>query len=154
MIGFWSPCRTSASGSTRTTRTSCSPHSSPQSRAGWGWGCRSAVPSSRGTADDCGPPAILVRGRPFSSSCPGIERDAPRAIPAGSALEVLPGGADSLDVSWLLLGLASERFDGDDALTLLARDLGPVVGDRKSTRLNSSHLGISYAVLCLKKKRQ
>src|SRR5437899_4520499 len=24
--------------------------------------------------------------------------------------------------------------------------------DRKSTRLNSSHLGISYAVLCLKKK--
>src|SRR3982751_917772 len=26
-------------------------------------------------------------------------------------------------------------------------------GDRKSTRLNSSHLGISYAVFCLKKKR-
>src|SRR5258705_1438290 len=25
--------------------------------------------------------------------------------------------------------------------------------DRKSTRLNSSHLGISYAVFCLKKKR-
>src|SRR5262245_31215169 len=27
-------------------------------------------------------------------------------------------------------------------------------GDRKSTRLNSSHLGISYAVFCLKKKRE
>src|SRR5438045_4719552 len=27
-------------------------------------------------------------------------------------------------------------------------------GDRKSTRLNSSHLGISYAVFCLKKKIQ
>src|SRR5256885_8718892 len=27
-------------------------------------------------------------------------------------------------------------------------------GDRKSTRLNSSHLVISYAVFCLKKKRQ
>src|SRR5258705_8961745 len=26
------------------------------------------------------------------------------------------------------------------------------VQDRKSTRLNSSHLGISYAVFCLKKK--
>src|SRR5262245_65280931 len=26
------------------------------------------------------------------------------------------------------------------------------LGDRKSTRLNSSHLGISYAVFCLKKK--
>src|SRR5256885_7848935 len=28
----------------------------------------------------------------------------------------------------------------------------PVFGDRKSTRLNSSHLVISYAVFCLKKK--
>src|SRR5258705_5940018 len=30
------------------------------------------------------------------------------------------------------------------------RDAGE---DRKSTRLNSSHLGISYAVFCLKKKK-
>src|SRR5205814_10352405 len=28
------------------------------------------------------------------------------------------------------------------------------VPDRKSTRLNSSHLGISYAVFCLKKKKK
>src|SRR5262245_62665004 len=27
------------------------------------------------------------------------------------------------------------------------------VADRKSTRLNSSHLGISYAVFCLKRRR-
>src|SRR5437899_9473951 len=30
----------------------------------------------------------------------------------------------------------------------------PGLGDRKSTRLNSSHLGISYAVFCLKKKKK
>src|SRR5438445_7884457 len=30
----------------------------------------------------------------------------------------------------------------------------PTVGDRKSTRLNSSHANISYAVFCLKKKKQ
>src|SRR2546426_2907031 len=30
----------------------------------------------------------------------------------------------------------------------------PAVGDRKSTRLNSSHLVISYAVFCLKKKKK
>src|SRR5205807_8392506 len=30
---------------------------------------------------------------------------------------------------------------------------GPSVQDRKSTRLNSSHLVISYAVFCLKKKK-
>src|SRR5690625_5856749 len=30
----------------------------------------------------------------------------------------------------------------------------PFRGDRKSTRLNSSHVAISYAVFCLKKKTQ
>src|SRR5438067_7040087 len=31
----------------------------------------------------------------------------------------------------------------------------PVIyGDRKSTRLNSSHVSISYAVFCLKKKKK
>src|SRR5690606_41504227 len=30
----------------------------------------------------------------------------------------------------------------------------PRDGDRKSTRLNSSHVKISYAVFCLKKKKQ
>src|SRR5690625_4244561 len=32
------------------------------------------------------------------------------------------------------------------------RELGDLEGDRKSTRLNSSHVAISYAVFCLKKK--
>src|SRR5438067_9860025 len=31
--------------------------------------------------------------------------------------------------------------------------VGPVAKDRKSTRLNSSHVSISYAVFCLKKKK-
>src|SRR5437899_7793828 len=38
--------------------------------------------------------------------------------------------------------IPERRFDFDFFLSL----------DRKSTRLNSSHLGISYAVFCLKKK--
>src|SRR3712207_6852957 len=40
------------------------------------------------------------------------------------------------------------------ALELLFRDgfLHAVLQDRKSTRLNSSHANISYAVFCLKKK--
>src|SRR5690349_24005939 len=32
-------------------------------------------------------------------------------------------------------------------------DLTPLGQDRKSTRLNSSHVEISYAVFCLKKKK-
>ena len=39
-------------------------------------------------------------------------------------------------------------------LTYIVRWLvAPLVGDRKSTRLNSSHVKISYAVFCLKKKK-
>src|SRR5207249_10578644 len=37
-------------------------------------------------------------------------------------------------------------FLGDGAMILFGQ------GDRKSTRLNSSHVSISYAVFCLKKK--
>src|SRR5690242_20838522 len=33
-----------------------------------------------------------------------------------------------------------------------ARRAGAAASDRKSTRLNSSHMSISYAVFCLKKK--
>src|SRR3712207_7560035 len=42
------------------------------------------------------------------------------------------------------------------ALRLVRKILGPAHGaleDRKSTRLNSSHANISYAVFCLKKKK-
>src|SRR3712207_8512348 len=62
------------------------------------------------------------------------------------------------------------HFECDDLLSGIATcpadhiitDEGPNVGysgtaydvDRKSTRLNSSHANISYAVFCLKKKKQ
>src|SRR3712207_8790578 len=47
--------------------------------------------------------------------------------------------------------------DGRDGSTTLRQDASLYVsvlepGDRKSTRLNSSHANISYAVFCLKKK--
>src|SRR5205814_10605884 len=41
-----------------------------------------------------------------------------------------------------------------DELGLREELAGQVRLDRKSTRLNSSHLGISYAVFCLKKKKK
>src|SRR5690554_7552328 len=44
---------------------------------------------------------------------------------------------------------------GLDAVDIygLSEVIGPGVADRKSTRLNSSHVRISYAVFCLKKKK-
>src|SRR3712207_7328360 len=58
----------------------------------------------------------------------------------------------------------THHVDADDApgppvAADLGDDLGETVGlakdlgDRKSTRLNSSHANISYAVFCLKKKK-
>src|SRR5256885_11467198 len=42
----------------------------------------------------------------------------------------------------------------EKAVQLFEGKIRPAVKDRKSTRLNSSHLVISYAVFCLKKKNQ
>src|SRR5690242_20954762 len=41
-----------------------------------------------------------------------------------------------------------------DSFITVTGDWTYVSGDRKSTRLNSSHMSISYAVFCLKKKKK
>src|SRR5690606_41341690 len=59
-------------------------------------------------------------------------------------------------------GAARPRVDVPENLWLREgiRSLSPFIGilplpiDRKSTRLNSSHVKISYAVFCLKKKKK
>src|SRR3712207_6985633 len=43
---------------------------------------------------------------------------------------------------------------GDDLPVERGDDVQREGGDRKSTRLNSSHANISYAVFCLKKKKK
>src|SRR5256885_3609713 len=47
-----------------------------------------------------------------------------------------------------------EQRDVPPRVGELGRMAVAVVRDRKSTRLNSSHLVISYAVFCLKKKKK
>src|SRR3712207_7368448 len=42
-----------------------------------------------------------------------------------------------------------EAVDGDPRVRARARGAPPLLADRKSTRLNSSHANISYAVFCL-----
>ena len=62
-------------------------------------------------------------------------------------------GAEAFRASHTLKGIClnlgfTALFDASSDLTEKLR------GDRKSTRLNSSHLGISYAVFCLKKEEE
>src|SRR5207302_4321899 len=74
---------------------------------------------------------------------------APDDRPRGGRVTCRPSGVDHLRA---LLGAAqpgprpSKRHGGADGQD-------PAL-DRKSTRLNSSHVKISYAVFCLKKKKQ
>src|SRR3712207_8361271 len=48
--------------------------------------------------------------------------------------------------------LKSQKNDYLDAEAIAEAVQRPTMRDRKSTRLNSSHANISYAVFCLKKK--
>src|SRR5260221_6245716 len=54
----------------------------------------------------------------------------------------------------VFLGVAHAAVREDGGFAGLGAGFGrQVLGDRKSTRLNSSHTVISYAVFCLKKKK-
>src|SRR5690606_10587012 len=82
--------------------------------------------------------AVLERDPADEGQAKG-EQDAADAALAGEVAGAAVLGELELEV--VLLGVF---FPG-------AHGLG-VLGDRKSTRLNSSHVKISYAVFCLKKK--
>src|SRR5437667_3149999 len=64
----------------------------------------------------------------------------------GTLVEIEHGGARRIELGSLIIGL-----DGVIELAGACHGLGH--GDRMSTRLNSSHITISYAVFCLKKKK-
>src|SRR3712207_7279969 len=73
----------------------------------------------------------------------GIGRDLPDA-----RTHLLSAGGHGLHVPRHLLGGAGDHAGLGGGL------LGRRREDRKSTRLNSSHANISYAVFCLKKKNK
>src|SRR3712207_7932332 len=58
------------------------------------------------------------------------------------------------DVGDLAVAQDAGAKGGDGAALERHRTVGGDLGDRKSTRLNSSHANISYAVFCLKKKKK
>src|SRR3712207_7082050 len=61
---------------------------------------------------------------------------------------------DALPISVIVIGMADRRSDRQQGCGERTPDQSLCCGlDRKSTRLNSSHANISYAVFCLKKKK-
>src|SRR5262245_27270435 len=90
------------------------------------------------TIDDMG--AMFAR-RPGTSDVPPIA--------VGSHLDTQPTGGKFDGALGVLAALEVLRSLHEAGYETFA----PIEADRKSTRLNSSHLGISYAVFCLKKKK-
>src|SRR5260221_2259827 len=81
-----------------------------------------------------------------SGKLAGVVRDLSGTPQMGASVEVFaeaPGVTSSLDYLTNTLG---KNFNASAHL----RSAGKVALDRKSTRLNSSHTAISYAVFCLK----
>src|SRR5689334_24534457 len=54
----------------------------------------------------------------------------------------------------VVVGITHERRAREQGAVVEASVVQAVGEDRKSTRLNSSHSSISYAVFCLKKKKK
>src|SRR5256885_5047659 len=74
-----------------------------------------------------------------------------------SLLDILRSAAHPLTIHEILdrgSGLAMSSAYRNLTVLEQAGLVHRVITDRKSTRLNSSHLVISYAVFCLKKKKE
>src|SRR5437660_7373092 len=96
--------------------------------------------------------------RTLLSSIPGAAVTQVRLDDALHEFDVIKGVKE--DVTDVILNLKDLvlRCTSEEAVTLRLDKRGPAEVhasdiDRKSTRLNSSHVAISYAVFCLKKKK-
>src|SRR2546427_4815361 len=90
------------------------------------------------------PSSTLFPYPPLSRSDIGQPADALRHELAGVAVEQPPHGPVDA-VPAVAIRAVRQQAERQDA---------PQPADRKSTRLNSSHSQISYAVFCLKKKKK
>src|SRR5205807_8972959 len=101
-----------------------------------------------------GPRQMAAQGEPSTSGNPADDDSGyPRRSYAWTVVAILVGTAilsytDRQVLSLLVDPIRRDLLISDTEVSLL---LGTAL-DRKSTRLNSSHLVISYAVFCLKKK--
>src|SRR5690625_6744754 len=62
-------------------------------------------------------------------------------------------GVDSYKYLYWIKDNVLYKQEGESTYSFNNKLLGSIQSDRKSTRLNSSHVAISYAVFCLKKQQ-
>src|SRR5690349_23356627 len=95
----------------------------------------------------------MIRRPPRSTLFPytTLFRSAVQAEPRGLRSRAADGCDFDRDRAARPRGEDLPRFHAAGATQ---RERSEAAGDRKSTRLNSSHVEISYAVFCLKKKKK
>src|SRR5258707_4024346 len=112
------------------------------------------VQTSRGQSQSSStglPSEMPARIEPVTSSFDYVRREAMIPMRDGVKLHtviLVPKGAKNAGIL-----LTRTPYDADTQTNHASAYLGPTLRDRKSTRLNSSHANISYAVFCLKKKK-
>src|SRR5207249_12334172 len=80
----------------------------------------------------------------------GSNRSDPTSIKSSCESEAVPG--KTLSAPRLFAHFRALSSTGSNFAVQTSKEVRPSRLDRKSTRLNSSHVSISYAVFCLKKK--
>src|SRR3712207_8999616 len=101
----------------------------------------------------------MIRRPPRSTLFPytTLFRSDPEVGVEGDGVGDLEAGDRGADLLLVASGGESRGVQADDAQLVLGVALVPGAQvrqrDRKSTSLNSSHANISYAALCLKKKK-
>src|SRR2546422_2647564 len=75
-----------------------------------------------------------------------------RSVDGGRRFDLLPAPHGDHHGLWIDPDNPQRLINGNDGGAIVSTDGGKT--DRKSTRLNSSHGYISYAVFCLKKKKK
>src|SRR5688572_375819 len=100
--------------------------------------------------------SALTSGDPlgFVDSKPYTERIAAAQTKSGEKDAIITGEATIGDNPVVLAVMDFEFMGGSMGAVVGEKITRAAERDRKSTRLNSSHSQISYAVFCLKKKRQ
>src|SRR2546422_8295007 len=95
------------------------------------------------------------RGCRLGITYPEITEMQARAIFEAACRVVSRGKKVTVEVMIPLVALVEELRRQTEIVRRVAREVFQAEGrDRKSTRLNSSHGYISYAVFCLKKKKE
>src|SRR5215813_1891456 len=109
---------------------------------------RATMPTPSAAGFDCGQKRNQTPRRVRSDALERIQKGSTVAARSGTTRKQSSGKRavwrDLQDHYTTMQGLHLRNLFADD----------PGRGDRKSTRLNSSHVRISYAVFCLKKKKQ